>query len=252
MTIRLTPAVKALLIVCFISFLIQHTGDRWFGTDFASLFGLVPRGVLHYHRYWQFLTYVFLHADPMHLFFNLLLLAFVGSELEMVWGPKQFLKFYFFCSISAGLIYFILQIGFIGGLGSHLPLIGASGAIYGLLMAFGLLFGEKVMLFMLLFPMKAKHFVIFLGLFELMTTFYSSGGGVGSISHLGGMVAGFLYLWGRTRLILYQKSRKLLPKRGGRLSLFAKRKTKHLKLVVSNQPPQGSNPDRDSKPKLWH
>ena len=252
MSIRLTPAVKAILIICFAAFVIQQTGDQFLGTHLVDLFGLIPRELLLYHRYWQVLTYAFLHGDVMHLFFNLLLLAFIGSELEMVWGVKQFLKYYLFCAISSGLVYLGLQVFFLKGSGLHIPLIGASGAIYGLLMAFGLLFGERVMLFMLLFPIKAKHFVLILGLFELMTTFYS-GRGVASVAHLAGMVAGFGYLWARARFIIMKKNHLSLAERTKR---FKRRRSKHLKLIVNNPKQSGSDPDDDDSkgapPQLWH
>ena len=98
------------------------------------------------------------------------MLAFIGWELESVWGTPRFLRFYFFCSVSAGMLYLFLASSSCTGSGLDTPMIGASGAIYGLLVAYGLIFGERVMLFMMLFPMKAKHFVWVLGLIEFMTT----------------------------------------------------------------------------------
>lgn len=250
MSIRLTPAIKGLLIACFASFLIQQTGDQFFGTQILDWFGLIPRDFIQGHRYWQVFTYAFLHGDVMHLFFNLLLLAFIGSELEMVWGARQFLKYYFFCAVSSGVVYVIIQYSLKGGYGLHVPMVGASGAIYGLLMAFGLLFGERVLLFMLLFPVKAKHFVILLGLFELMTTFYSTGRGIASIAHVAGMVAGFGYLWARARYILLKKQR-LSPSASSKR--LKKRRSKHLKLIVSNPNEDDSEEDpTDKPPQIWH
>lgn len=253
MVIRLTPAVKALLVSCFLIFLIQHTGDEYFGTHFLEIFGLIPHDVLVRHWIWQFGTYSFLHSEVMQLFFNLLLIAFVGSELEAVWGAAQFLKYYFFCAVCSGLAYFLIQTFLVRGSGMHMPLLGASGAIYGLLMAFGVLFGERVMLFMLLFPLKAKHFVLLLGVFELMTTLYSSSQGVASIAHLSGMAAGFVYLWGRARFIILRKQQQ---GGGGRQKPKARpRSSKHLKLIVNN--PKNPNnitddADKDKPPRLWH
>ena len=250
MSIRITSAVKIILILCFSFFIIQQTGDQFFGTHLLEIFGLIPQAVIHHHWYWQVVTYAFLHGDVMHLFFNMLLLVFIGSELELVWGSKQFLKFYLFCTISSGLVYLTLQAVFLKGYGMNSPLIGASGGIYGLLMAFGLLFGERIMLFMMLFPIKAKHFVVILGIFELMTSFYSSGRGVGSMAHLAGMGAGFTYLWARARMIVWKKQAR-------KPSFFEKwqkkRRSKHLKLVVSRS--NKSPPDDESKgspPRIWH
>lgn len=250
MPIRLTQTVKAILIVCFISFLIQQTGDQFFGTHILESFGLVPYGFWFKHQYWQLFTYAFLHADVMHLFFNLLMLAFIGGELEMIWGRNQFLKYYFFCSICAGLAYLALQFTLMKGVGLYSPMVGASGGIYGLLTAYGLLFGERVFLFMLVIPMKAKHFVLVLGLIELLTTVYSSGKGLAGVAHLGGMVAGFFYLWARARYILMKKRKQGLL---GQFSRPKRKRSRHLKLIVDND--QDSDPDDQTDkndPTIWH
>ncbi|MBI2712629.1 MAG: rhomboid family intramembrane serine protease, partial [Bdellovibrio sp.] len=122
-------------------------------------------------------------------------------------------------------------------------LVGFSAAIYGLLTAYGLLFGERVLLFMMLFPMKAKHFVLVLALLELLTAAYSSGGGLVSLTQLSGMFFGFLYLWGAAKASVARRA----PK---------KRKGKHLKLVVSNDrvfgPDDDGPPKSGDKPKIWH
>lgn len=246
MPIRLTPAVKALLILSFGTFIIQQTGDRWLGIHFTSFFGLIPQKVLAHGWIWQLVTYSFLDVDPMHLFFNLLLLAFIGSELERGWGARRFLSYYFFCVVSAGLAYLALNSLFGHSLGS--AMIGASAGLYGLLAAFGILFGETVMLFMLVFPMKAKHFVLLLGLFELMTTLYSPAGGVGSISHLMGMAAGVVYLWTEVRYRVFQRDLKQRQSR----HRTSKKRSQHLKLVVSNRDTNDSDSSPDNQPKIWH
>jgi membrane associated rhomboid family serine protease len=237
MPIHLTRTLKFLIILCFAVFFIQQTGDRFFGTQIISWLGLVPSTFFEGHRYWQLFTYSFLHSDVMHLIFNMLMLAFIGSELEGAWGRTHFLRYYFFCTSVAGVVYLILHTWVLKGAGSAL-MVGASAGIYGLLMAYGLIFGERVMLFMMLFPMKAKHFVLVLGLIELMTTVYSNGGPVASGAHLAGMVAGFFYLWGRARWIMAQKNR--APKR---------KKSKHLKLVVDHP---HEDEDHHGDPKTWH
>jgi len=254
MPIRLTPVVKILLISCFVTFLVQQTGDQFFGMHLLQLFGLVPAGVLHEFRVWQLFTYAFVHADVMHLFFNMMMMAFIGAELEIAWGPTQFLRYYFFCSISSGLFYLLLQVGFLKGAGMYAPMVGASGAIYGLLMAYGLIFGERILLFMMLFPMKAKHFVWILALIELMSTLFSSGGGLASIAHLGGMAAGFGFLWARASWVLHKRrvrpgQARAKKRRGGG--------SKHLKLIINNdtndrefESPDDS--DTRKSPKTWH
>lgn len=249
MPIQLTRTIKALIIVCFVAFIVQQTSDRFLGTHFLSWFGLVPAAFIQSHRYWQIFTYAFLHADVMHLFFNMLMLAFIGSELEITWGRTQFLRYFIFCTVMAALAYLVLQLVILKDPGYGL-MVGASGGIYGLLMAYGLIFGERVLLFMMLFPMKAKHFVLVLALVELMTTMYSSGGPVASGAHLAGMAAGFFYLWARARWIIRQKSRAKVKMLGFQLK---RKKSKHLKLVV-NKPRENDSSDEGShgNPRTWH
>jgi membrane associated rhomboid family serine protease len=254
MPIRLTPVVKILLTSCFVAFLVQQTGDQFFGTQILSFLGLVPAGILQHGRVWQLFTYAFIHADVMHLFFNLMMIAFIGAELEIAWGRARFLRYYFFCSISAALIYLILQGAVLGGQGLNTPMVGASGAIYGLLMAYGLIFGERVLLFMMLFPMKAKHFIWILALIELMTTVFSSGSSVAGIAHLGGMLAGFCLLWGRAIWTLYLRNRALTAPERKRTKRIA-RSAQHLKLIINNdrefENPDDNEPGNDN-PKTWH
>jgi membrane associated rhomboid family serine protease len=185
----------------------------------------------------------------MHLFFNLLMLAFIGSEIEAAWGRARFLRYYFFCATAAGLAYLLIQLFIGSGEGLHVPMVGASGAIYGLLIAYGLLFGERVMLFMMLFPMKAKHFVWVLAGIELLTGIYSSRGGLSSVAHLGGMLAGFIYLWGKASIIVYRRRREEEKRSPG----TRKRRSKHLKLMINNdQEFDGPDDHSGDKPKTWH
>ncbi len=257
MSIRLTPAVKALLIACFAAFIVQHTVDQFIGGDLQGWLALVPSGFVVGHRFWQILTYPFLHADVMHLFLNLMMLAFIGGELEAVWGTARFVRFFFLCTTSAGALYLLLQLFVWGGAGLQMPMMGASGGIYGLLMAYGLIFGERVLLFMMLFPMKAKHFVWILAAVEFMSTVFSGRGGLSGAAHLGGMAAGGAFLWGRAAWAVYKR------RKGEEEAKRPKRRrgaSDHLRLVV-NRP--GSRPglgdDDDQKkgpgggnPTTWH
>ncbi len=252
MQIRLTPVVKGLLIGNLALFIIQKTIDQFFDGHVLDWLALIPATFVFEFKFWQLFTYAFLHADVMHLFLNLLMLAFVGCELEAFWGGKKFILYYLTCSTGGGLLYLFLQL-FAGGAGLRVPMVGASGAIYGLLMAYGILFAERVMLFMMLFPMKAKHFVWILGGLEFLTMMFSGKSGLSSAAHLGGMVAGFFSLWLEMRLRMMRASqlaRKTL-----------KRVTQnHLKLVVNNRDgassggSKGSGRDSESgsDPKTWH
>jgi len=159
--------------------------------------GLMPAGVVEQLRIWQPATYMFLHADLFHLLFNMLALWMFGTELERLWGRRYFLKFYFVCGIGAGLltvVFAFLPFDFSRALYESL-IIGASGAIYGLLLAYGLYFPDRPILMFLLFPIPAKYFVMIIG----AIAFYSSlgaTGGIASATHLGGLVVGYLYLKG--------------------------------------------------------
>jgi membrane associated rhomboid family serine protease len=120
----------------------------------------------------------------MQLFFNLMMVAFIGSELELAWGRRRFLFYY---SLRGFFRVFVFSHARnLARAESLLSYIGASGAIYGLLVAYGLIFGERVLLFMMLFPLKAKYFVWILALIELMSTVFSTGGSLASIAHIGG------------------------------------------------------------------
>jgi membrane associated rhomboid family serine protease len=135
-----------------------------------------------------------------------------------------------------------------------MPLIGASGGIYGLLMAYGLLFSERVLLFMMLFPLKAKQFVWVLAGIEFMSSIFSAHNAWGSVAHLGGMAAGFGLLWGRAAWRVFQRQRQ----ESDELRRKSKRRksANHLRLVV-NKPKPGSktspdDQDSDDSPRTWH
>jgi membrane associated rhomboid family serine protease len=258
MPVRLTPTVKAIAILCFVAFLVQQTADQFFGGNVLAWLGLVPAAVVNHFRVWQLVTYAFIHGEVMHLFFNLLMLVFIGSELEGIWGRARFIRFYLFCAVSAAVAYLLLQLVASGGDALYQPMVGASGAIYGLLMAYGLIFGERVLLFMMLFPMKAKHFVWILAGIEFLSSIYSGRSGLASIAHLGGMVAGFGYLWGRATWAIAKRrraERQETAKKSRR-----RRAAQHLKLVINRDKTVGlkssENPDDDDdlddNPKTWH
>jgi membrane associated rhomboid family serine protease len=159
--------------------------------------GLMPVATITQLRIWQPATYMFLHAGLFHLLFNMLALWMFGTELERLWGRRYFLKFYFVCGIGAGILtvlFALLPFG-VSGVLYHSIVIGASGAIYGLLLAYGLYFPDRPILLFLLFPIPAKYFVMIIG----AIAFYSSlgaTGGVASATHLAGLVVGYLYLKG--------------------------------------------------------
>ena len=256
MQMRITPLVKILSIACFVTFIVQQTVDQFLGGNLTVLLGLVPYEFIVNYRFWQIFTYPFLHGDVLHLFINLMVLVFIGAELEAVWGKWRFLRLYTVCAVAAGLFYLGLQILVLGGAGLHIPMIGASGAIYGMLVAYGLIFSEREMLFMMVFPLKAKHFIWVIVVMELMVTVFSGrGGGLSAAAHLGGMVAGFVYLWVEAMIIVSRRKKAL----GGAADTDRSRRfseAKHLKLVV-NKANEESKTDEDStdpgnNPPTWH
>jgi len=163
-------------------------------------FALSPYHVLHNFRIWQLATYLFLHGGIWHLLINMFTLWMFGITLEKDWGTQRFLKYYFLCGIGAGICDVIVNT--LLGRASLPPpygvsTIGASGAIYGLLLAFGVLYPEMTILFAFLFPIKAKYFVMIYGGIELLSALGTQNSGVSNIAHLGGMLFGLLYLKAR-------------------------------------------------------
>jgi membrane associated rhomboid family serine protease len=261
--IRLTPAVKFFLISCVAMFVLQQGADRFFGANLLGWLALVPSGFVMGLKVWQIFTYVFLHGDVSHLLLNMLMLAFVGGELEVLWGTRRFLQYFFTCSTAAGLLYLFFQLLLWRDTGLNQPLVGASGGIFGLLVAYGLIYAERTLLFMMIFPMKARHFVLVLAGVEFLSTIFAqTGGGVLSgIAHLGGMGAGFISLW----LKASAKLRARTGKSGGGFGLNlpgkSKKKTSaaHLKLVVNQKDRPKGKGDGDSdgpggsgNPPVWH
>jgi membrane associated rhomboid family serine protease len=185
-------AVKWLLIVNTAIFVIYFLAARF---GFEGLFyplGLIPRHIFEYFAVWQLGTYLFLH-DPNgfgHILFNMLYLWFFGADLERTWGTRRFLKFYFICGIGAGVCVVLANLMF-GGMNTRT--IGASGAIYGVLLAFGMLFPDRQVFFFFI-PIAAKYLVMILGAIAFLSTLGGPGGGVSHIAHLGGMIFGYLFL----------------------------------------------------------
>jgi membrane associated rhomboid family serine protease len=191
--------VKWLLIVNIALFVVYYFARiSGFGALFAP-FALVPGDVLRHLAVWQFVTYMFLH-DPYgfgHILFNMLTLWMFGMQLERDWGTERFLKYYFLCGVGAGICVVIANLLFSPTLDTRT--IGASGAIYGLLLAFGVLYPNQEVWFSFLFPIKAKYFVMILGAIAFMSSFGASGGGVSHMAHLGGMIFGYAYIRGERR-----------------------------------------------------
>ncbi len=183
------PAIKWLMILNVAAFL----GPRVFYLNLGlinAVFGLVPAYVFGKFFIWQFVTYMFLHGGTWHLFMNMFILWMFGAELEREWGTREFLKFFFITGIGAGFINFVF--GVFNPVSSHIPVIGASGAIYGILVAYAILFPERRVYLYFLIPVKVKFLVIFLIVIEFLSTYRADG--IAHFAHLGGALFGFLYL----------------------------------------------------------
>jgi membrane associated rhomboid family serine protease len=158
------------------------------GSEAAGGVGFMP---------WQLITYSFFHGGIGHIFFNMLGLVMFGGDIERVWGRNRFLTYYFTCVLSAG----VTQLLFAWFTGAVFPTIGASGGVFGLLLAYGLMFPHRtVMLLIPPIPMPAWVFVSLYGLLELVQGVAGTQAGVAHFAHLGGMIGGWLMIrYGRSR-----------------------------------------------------
>ena len=197
------PGLKWLILSNIIVFVLTYLVPP-VGVFFDRAFALSANSAISNFMVWQLATYMFLHGGILHLLFNLLTLWFFGTQLERDWGTRRFLKYYFFCGIAAGVCVLAVNsaIAFLSSseetarLYWHVRTIGASGAIFGILVAFGVLYPNQTVLMNFLFPIKAKYMVMIYAGIELLMTF-GPNNGVSTIAHLGGMAFGYIYLKGR-------------------------------------------------------
>ena len=190
-----TNIVLKLILINFAVFLIELIVPGGYMTYY---FGLIPRLVLSKYYYWQIFTYMFLHGGWMHIFFNMFALYIFGVEVEHYWGGKKFLQYYLLCGLGAGIISLLTYYN------SPIPIIGASGAIYGVMLAYGLLFPERYLYLYFFIPIKAKYLVMMFVLFEFFAGIFGGGGDhIAHFAHLGGLLTGFIYLkwpWIKSKL----------------------------------------------------
>ena len=213
------PAVKNIIIVNLLVMIMTSLNDNFMYEKFALFYPTSP-----FFHWWQPLTHMFMHGGFWHLFFNMYTLYVFGTVLERAWGTKKFLVFYFVTGLGAALIHTgveWIQMQYWMGQASDgsmvavksihalkmTPTVGASGAIYGLLMGYAMLYPDSIMT--LIFPpisLKAKWFVLIFAGIELLTGVTGTGGGIAHFAHLGGLIFGFL-------LIMYWKKRGTLYSR---------------------------------------
>jgi membrane associated rhomboid family serine protease len=199
-----THWVKRIIIACVGIYFLQVVLGAFspMALSYVFSFGaLIPAYVLH-GWIWQIVTYSFLHAGVMHVLVNMLMLWMFGAQEEMDWGSKKFLEFYLFCVAGAALTTIAVAYSPIRGVSPLTSTIGASGGVYGVLMAFGMLYGDReIFMFPLPFMMKAKYMVAIMIFLVVIATFQPSQGGIANFAHLGGLFFGFVYV-------------KFMPRRG--------------------------------------
>jgi membrane associated rhomboid family serine protease len=213
----LTPVVRIFLWVngLVYLFLLLVKGKIYapLGESYAdvlvALLGISPQAVMKDWALWQPITYLFVHREFFHLVLNMLALWWFGADVEAAWGGKKFLRYYLFTGAGAGLVSVFFNI----------PTIGASGAIYGLLLAYGMLFPDRILYLYFVVPVKAKYCVVLFGVVELLAILGGGSGGVNNIAHLSGLLFGFawfgasrpeLHLLGFWRLLRRRRMRKRL------------------------------------------
>ncbi len=184
----LTRAVRTIILINMVFYIFQYFAPP----GYIRVFGLVPAYVLGRAWIWQLATYMFLHGGLLHIFFNMLFLWMLGSELERYWGSREFVKYYLVTGAGAGVINALVQPH------STVPIIGASGAVFGLIIAFAMAFPERELLLYFVIRIKAKYFAVLVGLLEIISLFALPNAGIARFAHLGGLVVGYLYLkWER-------------------------------------------------------
>lgn len=200
----ITPAVKWIIIANVVVFVLQLFSD-----SLVTYFGFVPMYVIERGYIWQFVTYMFLHAGAMHILFNMLGIWMFGVELERRWGTRFFLKYYAVSGLGGAITFLLVSLIPLGARTYANPMIGASGALFGLLIAYAIYYPHRPILLLLVW-VPARVFVMIYGALALLNTLQPSRG-VADAAHLGGLVFGYLYL------------------RGGRGGLMAEIKYRYLK-----------------------
>lgn len=184
------PGTKWLIIINVAVFVLCYLGGAAVQRPANAYLALSAAGAIKYFLITQVFTYMFVHYATMHVLFNMLGLWFFGVPIEQSWGTRRFVKFYLLCGVVAGVCVLVVNML----VGDWLtPTIGASGAIFGVLVAFGILFPDTMILMFFLFPMKAKYAVMIYVAVELLATF-GPNTGVSTVAHLGGAAFAYVYL----------------------------------------------------------
>ena len=181
----LPPVTQALIVINVFVF----GAEAMLGNSFSSLLALWPLGPQFMP--WQILTYAFVHAGFSHLLFNMFGLYMFGSDVERIWGPRRFLGFYLTCALSAAAVQLVVS----SMTGAYYPTVGASGAIFGLLLAYARIFPNRTVIPLFPpIPMRAPVFVAVYGVLELVLGVTGTQAGVAHFAHLGGLAGGYLFM----------------------------------------------------------
>jgi membrane associated rhomboid family serine protease len=187
----LSQAIKILIITNVVVYLVSLVVPTM-----VLQLGLNPRSVFEQLTVYQLVSYMFLHGDISHLLFNMLALWMFGTDLERTWGTRFFTKYYFVTGVGAAivtLLWALSPLPFAESL-QYSVVIGASGAIYGVLLAYAMYFPHRVILLFLLFPVPAKYAVMIFGAMAFLFSLGAGGGGIAHTAHLGGLLVGYIYL----------------------------------------------------------
>lgn len=192
-------AIPDVILALFAINAVVFLAQGMLGRGFENYFALWPLNSYGSDFYpWQLITYGFMHGDLMHILFNMFMLWMFGRELEIIMGRWRFLTYYMVCVVGAGIVQLIVATSQGGGY----PTVGASGGVFGILLAFGMAFPNRmIMLLIPPIPMKAKYLVILAGGMELYFGVSGARPGIANFAHLGGMIFGFVLLqyWRRSR-----------------------------------------------------
>ncbi len=198
-----TGAVKWIILISGILLVAQQFAGPWL----IAYLGLIPSQVTHHFWFWQLATSLFLHGGIFHWLFNMFILWMFGAELERRWGRAEFVKYFFITGVGASLCVILLSPH------SMVPTIGASGAVFGLIVAFAMLYPDSVMYLYFVIPLKAWQAAILFAFIELFAGLEGGGTGISRFAHLGGMVTGYLFLrfYGGTSIKVKAWFRSLRP-----------------------------------------
>ena len=235
----LTPVVKKLMIINGAIFLLMTIAGLFspgFPAVIKNNFGLSHLGFAHQFKLWQIFTYMFLHGSFFHVFMNLFALWMFSGDLEQLWGGRRFLRYYITTGMGAGICIAFMNFIIADSYGVSPVTIGASGAVYAILLAYGLTWPNRQVLVWFVIPVKMKYLVMIFGLFEFfgtLGTVSGSGGNISHIGHLGGLLSGLVVLLGVRRFEMKGGS---TAARGGFLEdFFRKRRNERKRIEISRR-----------------